>query len=86
VYRFDAYTVRGDVQVVSVDPIRVYSEQVITGTVETDAIYADRLVVKPGATLTQRFTGSSSSPESLSIEVRELVVEAGGSIDVSARG
>jgi large repetitive protein len=86
VYRFDEYTVRGDVQVVSVDPIRVYSEQVITGTVETDAIHADRLVVKAGATLTQRLTSSASTPESLLIEVRELVVEAGGVIDVSSRG
>jgi hypothetical protein len=85
VYRFDEYTVRGNVQVVSVDPIRVYSEQVITGTMETDAIYADRLVVKPGGKLTQRPT-SAGSPQSLRIEVRELVVEAGGSIDVDGRG
>jgi len=86
VYRFDQYTVKGDVQVLSADPIRVSSEQVITGTFETDAIYADRLVVKPGATLTQRLTGSASAPESLTIEVRELTVESGGAIDVSARG
>src|SRR4029077_17549265 len=37
VYRFDEYTVLGQVQVISADPIRVYSEQVITGNVETDA-------------------------------------------------
>ncbi|MGH3862295.1 MAG: hypothetical protein ACRDSQ_22380, partial [Actinokineospora sp.] len=86
VYRFDEYTVKGDVEVVSVDPIRVYSEQVITGTVETDAIYADRLVIKPNAVLTQKLTPSSAAPESLRIEVRELVVEAGGTIDVSSRG
>jgi hypothetical protein len=86
VYRFDEYAVRGDVQVVSLDPIRVYSEQVITGTVETDAIHADRLVVKAGATLTQRITGSATAAESLAIEVRELVVESGGVIDVSSRG
>jgi hypothetical protein len=86
VYRFDGYAVKGDVQVVSADPIRVASEQVITGTVETDSIYADRLVVKPGATLTQRLTPSSTAPESLTIQVRELVVEAGGAIDVSSRG
>ncbi len=86
VYRFDEYTVKGDVQVVSADPIHVYSEQVITGTVETDAIYADRLVVAPGATLTQHLTASSTAAESLTIAVRELVVEAGGAIDVSERG
>src|SRR6185295_1960425 len=82
----DQYTVQGDVQVVSPDPIRVSSEQVITGTVDTDAIYADRLVVKPGAVLTQRLTASSTAPESLTFEVRELVVESGGVIDVSGRG
>ncbi len=86
IYRFDRYTVRGDVEVVSPDPIRVLDEQVITGLVETRAIRAGRLVIKPGAVLTQHFTPSSTAPESLLIEVGELVVETGGAIDVSARG
>src|SRR6185436_11121262 len=86
VYRFDQFTVRGQVQVLSADPIRVHAEQVITGTVETDAIYASKLVVKPGATLTHHPTTSNASPQSLRIEVDELVVEAGGVIDVSGRG
>ncbi|HWM75638.1 MAG TPA: hypothetical protein VNQ53_17955, partial [Nocardioides sp.] len=86
VYRFDRYTVRGSVRVESADPIRVAGEQVIAGTVETSYINAGRLVVKNGASVTQHLTLSSTAPESLTIEVDELVVEAGGSIDVSVRG
>ena len=86
VYRFDEYTAKGQVQVLSADPIRVYSDQVITGVVETDAIYADRLVVESGGVLKQHPTTSSSPPQGLTIQVRELVVEAGGAIDVSGRG
>jgi hypothetical protein len=86
VYRFDRYTVGGQVQVLSADPIRVVGEQVITGMVETSAVSAGRLVVKPGAVLTQHVTGSSSSPSRLVVEVEELVVESGGAIDVTGRG
>ncbi|HSF39576.1 MAG TPA: hypothetical protein VLT87_07265, partial [Thermoanaerobaculia bacterium] len=85
-YRFDRYSVRGQLKVLSTDPIHVFSEQVITGTVETDSIRAESLVVEPGAVLTQYFTPSSSSPQALTIEVGELVVKAGGAIDVSGRG
>jgi len=59
---------------------------VITGVVETDAIRAGKLVIEPGGVLTQHFTPSSAAPESLTIEVTELVVKAGGAIDVSSRG
>ena len=86
VYRFDEYSVRGNVEVVGLDPIHVFSEQVITGTVETEAIHAERLVIKPGAKLTQHLTTSGAAAERLAIEVNELVVEKGGLIDVSARG
>src|SRR4030095_15436963 len=41
---------------------------------------------KPGATLTQHVTTSNAAPQSLRIEVGELVVEPGGVIDVSGRG
>ena len=79
VYRFDRYTVRGDVRVDSADPIRVMGDQVIAGPVETSSISAERLVIEPGAVLTQHTDQrSSSSPQSLQIEVGELVVEAGG--------
>jgi len=85
VYVLDRYTVKGDVMVVSDDPIRVRGEQVVAGTVETDRITADRLVVKTNAILTQRYS-SQAVPESLSIEVGELVVETGGFVSVSTRG
>src|SRR6185503_13102947 len=86
VYRFDHYTVKSQVQVLSNDPIKVSTDQVVTGPVETDAIYADRLVVKSGGSVTQPLTTSAAMPSSLRIEVRELVVEAGGAIDVTSRG
>ncbi|HWM74347.1 MAG TPA: hypothetical protein VNQ53_11435, partial [Nocardioides sp.] len=86
IYRFDRYTVRGTLQVLSSDPIHVYSQQVITGTVQTDSIHAESLVIEPGAVLTQHLTPSSAAPASLTIEVGELIVKAGGLIDVSARG
>ena len=53
VYRFDRFTVRGDVRVDSADPIRVLGDQVIAGPVETSSISAERLVIEPGAVLTQ---------------------------------
>src|SRR5262249_24080890 len=86
VYRFDRYTVRSQVQVLSADPVRVLTEQVITGTLETDAVHAGRLTIESGAVLTQHLTPSASAPAGLAIDVNELVVKTGGAIDVSARG
>src|SRR6185369_5107341 len=86
VYRFDRFTARGQLQVLSTDPVRVTGDQVITGTVETDVIHADRLVIESGAVLTQHVTPSAAAPASLLIDVGELVVKAGGVIDVSGRG
>src|SRR4029453_15681652 len=71
---------------VSPDPIRVRADQTVVGTLETDAVSAGRLMVKTGATLTQRGTRPAPAPESLAIDVKELVVESGGAIEVTARG
>ncbi|MFL6203112.1 MAG: carboxypeptidase regulatory-like domain-containing protein, partial [Thermoanaerobaculia bacterium] len=86
IYRVDSFTIRGSVQLDSADPIRVAGDEIIAGAVETTAIEAGRLVVKAGATLTQHPTPSNSSPQSLQINVGELVVESGGVIDVTGRG
>jgi hypothetical protein len=86
VYRFDRYTVRGQLQVLSADPIYVFSEQVVTGVVETSSVHAKKLTIEAGAQLTQPLTLSAASPASLTIEVDELVVKPGGVIDVTGRG
>ena len=86
VYRFDRYTVRGQLQVVSADPVYVFSDQVVTGVVETASVHAQRLIIETGAQLTQPLTASASAPASLTIDVDELIVKAGGVIDVSGRG
>ncbi len=87
VYRFDDLKIAAGESLVSDDPIRVAGEQVIaSGTVRTDRIEAGRLRIAAGATLTHYPTTNSASPESLTLEVGELIVEAGGAIDASSQG
>jgi hypothetical protein len=85
VYAFDEVVVRGNALLESDDPIRGAGEVVISGPVEAQTVFADRLVIAPGGVLTQRLTGTTT-PEKLRLDVGELIVQSGGSIDVSGRG
>ncbi|HSL84805.1 MAG TPA: Ig-like domain-containing protein, partial [Thermoanaerobaculia bacterium] len=87
VYRFDDVTMTAGVTLESDDPVRASGEQVIaSGTVRTDRIEAGSLRIASGAVLTHHRTTDPSFPESLQLEVGELVVEAGGAIDATALG
>ncbi len=87
VYRFDNYSVVGDVPVTSPDPIRVGGTQVIDGSVQVREIVAGNLHLKPGAVLTHPYSNDANNPESLSIEVTgTLTIDEGATIDVTARG
>jgi hypothetical protein len=87
VYRFDDVTMTGGVTLESDDPVRAAGEQMIaSGTVRTDRIEAGSLRIAAGAVLTHHLTTDPSRPESLKLEVGELVVDAGGAIDASGLG
>jgi|GEM_PF-5747628 len=87
VYRFDNVTTTGGVTLESDDPIRIAGEQVISGgVVTTDRIEAGALRIASGATLTDRPTTDPATPQTLTLDVGELIVEAGGAIDVSTLG
>jgi hypothetical protein len=77
VYRFDNVKAVG-IRVDSADPIRVTGTQTIEGTVETDQVTAGTLVVR--GTLTH------APSQSLSIDADEVIVDAGGAIDVTGKG
>jgi len=87
VYRFDDVTLTGGVTLESADPIRTAGQALVTaGVVVTREVRAGSLRVAPGATLTHPPTTDPLEPQTLSINVGELVVEAGGAIDVSGAG
>jgi hypothetical protein len=87
VYRFDGLEMTAGVILRSDDPVRVAGEQVIaSGTVRTDRIEAERLRIAAGATVTHHATTDPAQPESLNLDVGELVIESGGAIDASALG
>ena len=87
VYRFDNYSVLGDVPVNSPDPIRVGGTQEIVGSVQVREIEAGNLVLRSGAVLTHPYSNDPANPEGLSIKLTgSLIIEDGASIDVSGRG
>ena len=87
VYRFDNYSVVGNVPVTSPDPIRVGGTQEINGSVQVREIVAGNLILRSGAVLTHPYSNDANNPESLSIELTgTLTIEAGALIDVTARG
>ncbi|HSL81885.1 MAG TPA: hypothetical protein VLF66_03865, partial [Thermoanaerobaculia bacterium] len=87
VYRFDDVTMTGGVTLVSDDPIRMAGDALVTaGVVRTREVRAASLRVAPGATLTHHATSDPAHPESLRIEVAELLVEADGAIDATGVG
>jgi len=81
VYRFDNLVTRGQVTLTSVDPIRLTQAQVIDGPLITNRIVSNTLVIGP--------TGRLSHPSGSQLEIEltgDLIIEPGGTIDVSNLG
>ena len=88
VYLFDSVQATNGVTLLSDDPVRIDGEAVIlAGTVRTDRVeVAGTLRIASGATLTHYTTTSNTDPQSLTIDVGELIVEAGATIEASPLG
>lgn len=87
VYRFDNYSLVGDVPVITEDPVRVTGVQEIQGEVEVREIVAGGLVLRSGSVLRHPATTDPNQPESLRIELTgDLVIEPGAAIDVTGGG
>ena len=87
VYLFDRTTVVGAVELRSADPLRVAGTQELRGEIRLERIEAGDLVLRSGAVLQHPAAVDAATPGLLEIELtRDLVVEAGASIDASGLG